>query len=182
MRILSKIDVAVLRIAKDGCCTYCHRQFGSWVTWHSKTRFLEEVREHIIPRVSGGTIIVPSCQICNSIKSSLLFSSLDEIQTYCLDKLLKDRSVTLVYAMSVCAEKHSSVEELEEVDVDKIKKTENAEKESRLIAILDKPIPYQRRLKFPSTLEERRERSERAKLAHRRMKRWNKQRRYRRHE
>lgn len=75
-------------------CTYCHRQFGSTVTWRGKRTLLTRVREHIIPKAIGGRKTVPACQLCNQIKGSLVFRSLGEIQEHCLDALLRDGSVT----------------------------------------------------------------------------------------
>lgn len=94
-------ELAVLKSQKDGCCTYCHRPFGSLIRWHKRSRYLEEQADHVIPRAIGGKITVPCCQVCNAIKGSMVFDSLADVQDYCLEILLKDKSVVLQYAQNI---------------------------------------------------------------------------------
>lgn len=110
--MLEKVDVAVIKIVPDGCCTYCHRAFGSCVTWHKRNRYLEEVREHALPRAIGGRIIVPACQICNAVKGALIFESLEEIQNYCLDRLIADNSITVKHAQGIRIERAVRAEDV----------------------------------------------------------------------
>ena len=92
----TRVDNAVvLKLRQKDCCTYCHRAFGSLVTWHRKNRFLEEQQDHVLPHAIGGRVTVSCCQICNSIKGSLVFDSLAEIQDFCLSRLTRDGSMTL---------------------------------------------------------------------------------------
>lgn len=105
-----RTEVALLRITPDGCCSYCHRPFGSWVTWRGRLRFLEEVREHVFPKCLGGRIIVPACSLCNQLKGSLVFESLAEIQNFLLDRLLEDGSIVLVYGRRIMTEREVRVE------------------------------------------------------------------------
>lgn len=111
------LDVALTKIVPDGCCTYCHRAFGSQVTWRNEARWLEEVREHVIPKVLGGKITVPACQICNEIKGSLRFDTLAEIQSYCLDQLLKNRSILLESVRYIFIERAVRMESVTDTEV-----------------------------------------------------------------
>lgn len=114
---LTRHDVAVLKRQKDGCCTYCHRAFGSLVTWKHRNRYLEETVDHVVPKAIGGRLTLPSCQICNAIKGSLIFDSLAEIQDYCLDRLLQDKSITAVRAHHLKVERAITAEELTSEDL-----------------------------------------------------------------
>ena len=80
---------------KTNACSYCHRTFGSHVTWRGRPVYLRRERDHVIPKANGGKRILPACHICNRIKGSLTFDSISAIQDFCLDALLKDGSATL---------------------------------------------------------------------------------------
>lgn len=96
---------------EEGCsCLYCHRQFGTLVLWHGKNRFLERVKEHALSRVTGGTLTVSACQICTAIKCTLIFSSVSEIQDYCIDALLAAKSITVEHARRLRLERAAARE------------------------------------------------------------------------
>jgi hypothetical protein len=110
-------DVATIRTAPDGCCTYCHRRFGDAVRWHGRRRFLAEERDHVLPKALGGRVTVPCCSLCNRIKGSLLFDSLAEVQDYCLTRLLRDGSVTVEYARGLRVERSVRAEAVDAAEL-----------------------------------------------------------------
>ena len=115
-----KVDVAVIKLTGEGYCTYCHRRFGDLVYWRHRQRFLQETVDHVIPRAIGGRITVPCCSICNSIKGSLIFDSLVEIQDYCLDRLLAEKSFTVESARKIRINRAIRTEEVtqEEIEIE----------------------------------------------------------------
>ena len=116
-------EIATIKIAPYEYCTYCHRAFGSTVTWHGRSRFLGEEVDHVLPKAIGGRVTVPCCSLCNRIKGSLIFDSLRDIQDYLLDKLSCDGSVTLEHAHFVRTERavraeYVTLSEIQEVTVE----------------------------------------------------------------
>jgi len=105
-----RVEVVVLQFVKADYCTYCHRKFGDLVRWHGRNRFLGEEWDHVIPKVLGGRVTVPCCSLCNRIKGALKFDSLVDIQDYCLDRLLRDGSITVECARSIKIERAVRVE------------------------------------------------------------------------
>ena len=110
-------EVAVIRGVADGCCTYCHRSFGSIVTWHGRRKMLCEEADHVIPKAIGGRVTVPSCSLCNRIKGALIFDSMADIQDYCIDRLLRDRSVTLQHANDIVVERSCCADSLSPAEI-----------------------------------------------------------------
>lgn len=89
-----KTVIEDLKFNSNNTCTYCHRLFGSTVSYKRKSYFLERNTDHVIPKAIGGKLTVPCCSLCNHIKGSLVFDSIADIQDYILDKLLKDYLIT----------------------------------------------------------------------------------------
>ncbi len=65
-------------------CLYCNTEFGV-PYWHNhKLRFTKRNWDHFIPfsYIRANRDFVLSCNICNSIKSNLMFESVEEVKVY----------------------------------------------------------------------------------------------------
>ena len=75
---------------QDGRCFYCDRSIGSTVYRHSKARILRLHWDHVNPYVfsldNREQNFVAACHVCNGIKSSFIFGSVDEARTYITSK------------------------------------------------------------------------------------------------
>lgn len=84
-----KTQQAILR-AQDHRCFYCGCSFGQTVYRHSRPLCLRIQWDHVNPYVysldNRSQNFVAACQVCNKIKSSLLFGSLNEARTYIFAK------------------------------------------------------------------------------------------------
>jgi len=71
-------------------CFYCERKFGSKVYRKGRTIYLRVNWDHINPYVyslnNRDQNFVAACHVCNGIKSSLMFRSLDEARTHIFGK------------------------------------------------------------------------------------------------
>ena len=67
-------------------CLYCERTFGSAVIRKGKLTWLRVTWDHLVPFCYGqnnnAINFVAACQICNGIKGSLMFATIEEAQTY----------------------------------------------------------------------------------------------------
>lgn len=72
--------------AQENRCLYCQRLFGSAVIRKVKLLWLKVTWDHLVPFSYGqnnnGYNFAASCQICNGLKGSLMFATIDEARTY----------------------------------------------------------------------------------------------------
>ena len=74
--------------AQDGCCFYCGLEFGEvvWDNRKKKARTLKINWDHFTPYAYGfnnkSSNFVASCNICNRLKSSKVFDTIDEAKEY----------------------------------------------------------------------------------------------------
>jgi 5-methylcytosine-specific restriction endonuclease McrA len=70
---------------QGGCCVYCERAFGSAVL-HGEVEILKSTADHFIPRKGyGRTVdsnIYMACHICNRLKSTRVFKSMEEARIW----------------------------------------------------------------------------------------------------
>lgn len=90
--------MVTLLMEQDNCCTYCGHKFGTGVFSPKRgLTWLEVNWDHFIPytwsRKNDEDNWVVSCQICNQLKGSLLFTSIDDARKY-LEKKWKDKKLT----------------------------------------------------------------------------------------
>jgi 5-methylcytosine-specific restriction endonuclease McrA len=87
---LSEAEKDALVSHQDYACFYCGRSFGSLVWRKRRSLRLKVEIDHLIPHSYAAnqetSNLVAACHICNSIKSSLMFQTLEEAQVYLLDK------------------------------------------------------------------------------------------------
>ena len=71
---------------QENRCLYCQRLFGSAVIRKDKLVWLKVTWDHLVPFAYGqnnnGYNFAASCQICNGLKGSLMFATIDEARTY----------------------------------------------------------------------------------------------------
>ena len=71
-------------------CFYCERRFDSLVYRKGKPVRLKQVWDHQVPHSysqnNQASNFVAACHICNGIKSSFLFQTLEEAQVYITEK------------------------------------------------------------------------------------------------
>jgi 5-methylcytosine-specific restriction endonuclease McrA len=74
--------------AQGGRCLYCERVFGSVVMKKEKLVFLKVTWDHWIPysysRNNYPYNFAAACQICNGLKGSLMFETVDQARAYIL--------------------------------------------------------------------------------------------------
>ena len=67
-------------------CVYCERLFGSAVIKEGRLLFLKVTWDHLVPysfsQNNYAYNFVAACQICNGIKSDLMFATLEEARVY----------------------------------------------------------------------------------------------------
>lgn len=82
--IPNKSEQARILDSQDGACFYCFAQFGSYRTINKKLQLVRIQWDHIVPFSYNGNNaeFVAACSLCNSIKSNLQFSSLEEARTH----------------------------------------------------------------------------------------------------
>ena len=94
------------KVSHDGKCSYCSRPFGSVVDYKGHSVILRLEFDHVIPvaterrGVYMSDNVTAACQICNRIKSSMIFDSFVAAKNYVLDELLRLNVVTLVEAVA----------------------------------------------------------------------------------
>lgn len=75
------------------CCFYCDRRFGSTLWRRQKQIVLRVNWDHINPWVysldNKDINFVAACQICNGLKSSHVFGSLDEVRTFLHERIIE---------------------------------------------------------------------------------------------
>ena len=71
---------------QDGRCFYCGSRFGTYVTRKNRPRVLKAAWDHVIPYVylqaNPDTNWVAACQVCNGIKGSRIFATVDEAREH----------------------------------------------------------------------------------------------------
>jgi hypothetical protein len=77
-------------IEQEWCCAYCERRFGDFVYLKGKRKKLQVQWDHFVPysysRNNNGSNFVASCHICNRMKSSFCFETMEEAKLYLLHK------------------------------------------------------------------------------------------------
>lgn len=78
-------DATTILEVQGGCCAYCDQRFGS-VQFRGVREFqLRLCWDHWIPWSYGqnnqAANFVAACHVCNALKSSMLFASMDEART-----------------------------------------------------------------------------------------------------
>ena len=72
--------------SQEGCCFYCGLEFGSSITCGTKTIILALHWDHVIPyaycRHNKSENFVAACHVCNQIKGSLVFTTIEEAIQY----------------------------------------------------------------------------------------------------
>lgn len=137
----AKRDAAVALLVGDGRCTYCHREFGTCVTWHGRNVYLGETADHVLPKAIGGRVTVPCCSVCNRIKNSLVFDSLADIQDYCLDRLLRDGSITIGCVTELRVRRSVRADEVTQEEIEGLRDWEPEEREGPLV-VLEQVAPH----------------------------------------
>jgi len=90
------------RVPHDGLCSYCDRAFGTLVSYRGRSVPLRLEFDHLVPWASERVgvnfkdNIIPSCQICNRIKGSLIFGTFAEAKLHVVNELLRRGVQTLV--------------------------------------------------------------------------------------
>lgn len=90
------------RVPHDGLCSYCDRAFGTAVSYRGRQTILRLEFDHLVPWASERAgvnfkdNIIPSCQICNRIKGSLIFGTFAEAKLHVVNELLRLDVRTLV--------------------------------------------------------------------------------------
>lgn len=84
-----KWQEAIIR-TQGGKCFYCDRRFGSCVWRSGKQISLRLHWDHVNPWIyslsNKDQNFVAACHVCNGIKSSLIFGSIDEARTHITEK------------------------------------------------------------------------------------------------
>ncbi len=79
-----------LRELQENCCFYCGRRFGSWVYRGFKLVWLRVHFDHVVAyaysRNNYPDNFVAACHICNGLKGSKLFETVDEAKAYLLQR------------------------------------------------------------------------------------------------
>lgn len=74
---------------QDGRCLYCLKRLGSLGKRKDKRIALKLNWDHQIPIAyaydNSGKNFCAACHVCNSLKSSMIFNSLDEARVYLLE-------------------------------------------------------------------------------------------------
>jgi 5-methylcytosine-specific restriction endonuclease McrA len=69
-------------------CLYCQRMFGSAVIRKGKIVWLKVTWDHVVPfsysQNNHGHNFAAACQICNGLKGSLMFATIEEARTHIL--------------------------------------------------------------------------------------------------
>lgn len=88
---------AVMRailLEQDDACLYCERRFGTFVTYRDKIKELRPRWDHFRPycydQDSSKENFVAACQLCNGIKSSKHFDTVDKARAW-INKTLNPR-------------------------------------------------------------------------------------------
>jgi 5-methylcytosine-specific restriction endonuclease McrA len=85
-RKLSRKQKREIMAAQSNRCAYCLTTFGSVVYWRKRNVRLQIEWDHLVPfaynRDNRPANFVAACHICNRIKSSLLFQTMDEARAY----------------------------------------------------------------------------------------------------
>lgn len=75
---------------QENKCFYCNRSFGTTVFRKNKPVRLRVHYDHLVPYAytqdNTKENFVAACHVCNVIKSSLVFQTVEEAQIYILDK------------------------------------------------------------------------------------------------
>ncbi len=79
-----------LRELQGGCCFYCGRRFGSYVYRGFKLVWLRVHFDHVVAyaysRNNYPDNYVAACHICNGLKGSKMFETVDEAKAYLLQR------------------------------------------------------------------------------------------------
>jgi len=71
---------------QENCCLYCQRRFDSAVIRKGKLSWLRVTWDHVVPfsysQNNSAVNFVAACQICNGIKGSLMFVTIEEARVY----------------------------------------------------------------------------------------------------
>ena len=82
----SQIKQRELAETQENRCFYCKRLIGDFYIYRGKTRQLKRHWDHLLPycfaRDNQDTNFVLACNICNSIKSDLVFKTLEDSSEY----------------------------------------------------------------------------------------------------
>lgn len=72
--------------AQGNRCMYCERSFGSPVIRKGRLVWLRVTWDHLVPFSYGQNNyrynFVAACQICNGLKGSMMFATIEEARTY----------------------------------------------------------------------------------------------------
>lgn len=86
----SKAEQRAIIAAQNQRCFYCELLFGSTVYRKARAFTLRICWDHVIPWVYGldnrNQNFVAACQICNSLKSTVMFSSIEAARTFLNEK------------------------------------------------------------------------------------------------
>jgi len=73
-------------LTQENRCLYCQQPFGSAVIRKEKLVWLKATWDHLVPfsysQNNYRYNFVAACQICNGLKGSLIFATVEEAQTY----------------------------------------------------------------------------------------------------
>jgi len=91
-RCLSKKDRVAILEKQGNKCFYCGREFGSYYYRDGKKKVLKLHYDHIMPYVgtynNNAKNIVAACHICNLIKSSHVFKTIEQAKDHINDRRL----------------------------------------------------------------------------------------------
>ena len=81
---------AAILAQQEDLCLYCGSRFGEWQTRGGRSFRVRVAWDHNVPfaysRDNAEQNFVAACYLCNSIKSSMMFQSLDEARVYILSR------------------------------------------------------------------------------------------------
>lgn len=90
----SRSEQKTILFLQQDACLYCLRAFGEYVWWHGRLVRLVVNWDHFAPfaynQNNAAKNFVAACQICNAIKSSRIFGSVEDARAYIVEKLDKD--------------------------------------------------------------------------------------------
>ena len=73
---------------QGGCCFYCGLPFGEYVYRRGRLVLLGVQYDHVVPysweHNNSSNNLVAACQVCNGIKSNLMFETIEDAQSYVL--------------------------------------------------------------------------------------------------
>lgn len=79
---------------QNNCCLYCQNEFGIFYRYKNKVRITKLEFDHMMPfsynANSSDDNRIASCNICNSIKGSNIFNTIEEIRNF-IKRIRKDK-------------------------------------------------------------------------------------------